>query len=174
VTCGHYYAYCRDALGKWWCYNDSYVAPASLETVLLKTTGAYILFYQRMHPPLPPHAPGSSTVPAQSLTASLKRKRALVPEVLAAVKKQLLAASDGHVSAVDARLRASAVVPMLLDSLRRVRSRLPASATNDDIVQAWRAEGHRQRARAMVGTHARDEAQCLINGAIGELARQVA
>ena len=174
MTCGHYYAYCRDALGKWWCYNDSYVAPASLETVLLKTTGAYILFYQRLHPPLPPHARCSTTVPVPSLTASLKRKRALVPEVLAAAKRQLLAAADGHVAAFDARLRASAVVQMLRDSLRLVRSRLPASATNEDIVQAWRAEGHRQRACAMVGTHARDEAQRLVNRAIGELERQVA
>ena len=172
VTCGHYYAYCRDACGDWWCYNDSYVAPASLQTVL-KTTGAYILFYQRLHPSLPPHAPSSAAAPAPSPAASLKRKRALVPEALAAAKKQLLAASDGPVAALDARLRASALVPILRDSLRLVRSGLPANATHDDIVQAWRAEGHRKRGCAAIGAHARDEAESLVKCAVGELHRQL-
>lgn len=175
VTCGHYYAFARDAHGDWWCYNDSYVTPASLQTVL-KTTGAYILFYQRLHPPLPlpPRVPLSAAVPVLSPAASLKRKRALFPEALAAAKKQLIAASDGPVAALDARLRASGLVPTLRDRLRLVCSQLPEHATADDIVQAWRAEGHRKRACAAIGSHAQDEAKGVVKRAIGELHRQLA
>ncbi|KAL8512315.1 hypothetical protein ACS0TY_018696 [Phlomoides rotata] len=42
---GHYYAYIKDAFGRWYCCNDSYVSVSTLEEVLSEK--AYILFFSR-------------------------------------------------------------------------------------------------------------------------------
>ncbi|XP_074311213.1 ubiquitin carboxyl-terminal hydrolase 25 [Silene latifolia] len=42
---GHYYAYIKDAVGRWFCCNDSYVTLSTLQEVL--TEKAYILFFTR-------------------------------------------------------------------------------------------------------------------------------
>ncbi|XP_010543028.1 PREDICTED: ubiquitin carboxyl-terminal hydrolase 25 [Tarenaya hassleriana] len=42
---GHYYAYIKDALGRWYCCNDSLVSLSNLQEVLLEK--AYILFFCR-------------------------------------------------------------------------------------------------------------------------------
>ncbi|XP_027170614.1 ubiquitin carboxyl-terminal hydrolase 25 isoform X1 [Coffea eugenioides] len=42
---GHYYAYIKDAMSRWYCCNDAYVTPSSLQEVLSEK--AYILFFTR-------------------------------------------------------------------------------------------------------------------------------
>ncbi|XP_019193407.1 PREDICTED: ubiquitin carboxyl-terminal hydrolase 25 [Ipomoea nil] len=42
---GHYYAYIKDAMGRWYCCNDSYVSHSSLQDVLSEKV--YILFFSR-------------------------------------------------------------------------------------------------------------------------------
>ncbi|KAI3809659.1 hypothetical protein L1987_19256 [Smallanthus sonchifolius] len=42
---GHYYAYIKDAIGRWYCCNDSYVSVSSLEEVFSEKV--YILFFSR-------------------------------------------------------------------------------------------------------------------------------
>lgn len=42
---GHYYAYVKDASGRWYCCNDTYVSPSSSQEVLSEKV--YILFYIR-------------------------------------------------------------------------------------------------------------------------------
>lgn len=42
---GHYYAYIKDATGRWYCCNDSYVRVSSLQEVLSEKV--YILFFSR-------------------------------------------------------------------------------------------------------------------------------
>ncbi|KAK4484628.1 hypothetical protein RD792_007217 [Penstemon davidsonii] len=42
---GHYYAYIKDACGRWYCCNDSYVSVSSLQEVLSEKV--YILFFSR-------------------------------------------------------------------------------------------------------------------------------
>ncbi|CAI9773526.1 unnamed protein product [Fraxinus pennsylvanica] len=42
---GHYYAYIKDALGHWYCCNDSYVSLSTLREVLSEKV--YILFFSR-------------------------------------------------------------------------------------------------------------------------------
>ncbi|KAK4751648.1 hypothetical protein SAY87_005130 [Trapa incisa] len=42
---GHYYAYIKDAMGRWYCCNDAYVTQATLEEVLSEKV--YILFFSR-------------------------------------------------------------------------------------------------------------------------------
>ncbi|KAK6132102.1 hypothetical protein DH2020_034168 [Rehmannia glutinosa] len=42
---GHYYAYIKDAIGRWYCCNDSYVSVSTLQEVLSEK--AYILFFSR-------------------------------------------------------------------------------------------------------------------------------
>ncbi|KAL3821306.1 hypothetical protein ACJIZ3_007211 [Penstemon smallii] len=42
---GHYYAYIKDACGRWFCCNDSYVSVSSLQEVLSEKV--YILFFSR-------------------------------------------------------------------------------------------------------------------------------
>lgn len=42
---GHYYAYIKDAVGRWYCCNDSYVTLSTLQDVLSEK--AYILFFTR-------------------------------------------------------------------------------------------------------------------------------
>ncbi|ESQ48538.1 hypothetical protein EUTSA_v10020237mg [Eutrema salsugineum] len=42
---GHYYAYVKDSLGKWYCCNDSFVSLSTLQEVLSEK--AYILFFSR-------------------------------------------------------------------------------------------------------------------------------
>ncbi|KAA8524095.1 hypothetical protein F0562_010474 [Nyssa sinensis] len=42
---GHYYAYIKDAMGHWYCCNDSYVSLATLQEVLSEKV--YILFFSR-------------------------------------------------------------------------------------------------------------------------------
>lgn len=42
---GHYYAYVKDASGRWYCCNDAYVSPSSSQDVLSEKV--YILFYIR-------------------------------------------------------------------------------------------------------------------------------
>lgn len=45
---GHYYAYIKDAMGRWYCCNDSYVTLSTLQEVLSEK--AYILFFTRTSP----------------------------------------------------------------------------------------------------------------------------
>ena len=169
VSCGHYYAYARDACGTWRTFNDSYVTDVPLQTVL-RTGSAYLLFYQRMHPPMPPLALPSSTSPAAPRASSLKRTHAHLPEAAKAVKARLL--SDGSVAALEAQLRASELMSMLRNSLRLVRSRLRADATRDELVAAWRAEGHSKDVRHSIGETAPLEAKGFINRAIAEMQAQ--
>ncbi|KAL9236509.1 hypothetical protein vseg_011170 [Gypsophila vaccaria] len=42
---GHYYAYIKDAVGRWYCCNDAYVTISNLQEVLMEK--AYILFFTR-------------------------------------------------------------------------------------------------------------------------------
>ncbi|GJX67863.1 ubiquitin carboxyl-terminal hydrolase 25, partial [Tanacetum coccineum] len=42
---GHYYAYIKDAVGRWYCCNDSYVSVSNLQEVLSEKV--YILFFSR-------------------------------------------------------------------------------------------------------------------------------
>ncbi|KAL1537647.1 Ubiquitin carboxyl-terminal hydrolase 25 [Salvia divinorum] len=42
---GHYYAYIKDAIGRWYCCNDSYVSVSTLQQVLSEKV--YILFFSR-------------------------------------------------------------------------------------------------------------------------------
>lgn len=42
---GHYYAYIKDAIGRWYCCNDSYVSVSTLQEVLSEKV--YILFFIR-------------------------------------------------------------------------------------------------------------------------------
>ncbi|XP_057949288.1 ubiquitin carboxyl-terminal hydrolase 25 [Malania oleifera] len=42
---GHYYAYIKDAMGRWYCCNDSYVSHSTLQEVLSEKV--YILFFSR-------------------------------------------------------------------------------------------------------------------------------
>lgn len=42
---GHYYAYIKDAMGRWYCCNDSYVTLSTMQEVLSEK--AYILFFAR-------------------------------------------------------------------------------------------------------------------------------
>ncbi|KAJ4874085.1 Ubiquitin carboxyl-terminal hydrolase 25 [Raphanus sativus] len=42
---GHYYAYVKDSLGRWYCCNDSFVSLSTLQKVLSEK--AYILFFSR-------------------------------------------------------------------------------------------------------------------------------
>ncbi|KAI3675080.1 hypothetical protein L1987_84664 [Smallanthus sonchifolius] len=42
---GHYYAFIKDAIGRWYCCNDSYVSVSSLEEVFSEKV--YILFFSR-------------------------------------------------------------------------------------------------------------------------------
>ncbi|KAK9075456.1 hypothetical protein SSX86_003779 [Deinandra increscens subsp. villosa] len=51
---GHYYAYVKDAIGRWYCCNDSYVSVSTLEDVLSEKV--YILFFSRTKQrPTPPN-----------------------------------------------------------------------------------------------------------------------
>ncbi|KAL7592180.1 hypothetical protein Lser_V15G34990 [Lactuca serriola] len=43
---GHYYAYIKDAVGRWYCCNDSYVSVSSLQEV--SSEKVYILFFSRI------------------------------------------------------------------------------------------------------------------------------
>ncbi|XP_011029539.1 PREDICTED: ubiquitin carboxyl-terminal hydrolase 25-like isoform X2 [Populus euphratica] len=42
---GHYYAYIKDAMGRWYCCNDSYVTLSTLQEVLSEKV--YVLFFSR-------------------------------------------------------------------------------------------------------------------------------
>ncbi|KAH1105602.1 hypothetical protein J1N35_009370 [Gossypium stocksii] len=45
---GHYYAYIKDAMGRWYCCNDSFVSLSTLQEVLSEKV--YILFFSRTNP----------------------------------------------------------------------------------------------------------------------------
>ncbi|KAK6785331.1 hypothetical protein RDI58_018786 [Solanum bulbocastanum] len=49
---GHYYAYIKDAVGRWYCCNDSHVSPKILQEVLSEKV--YILFFSRTKQRSPP------------------------------------------------------------------------------------------------------------------------
>ncbi|PHT43708.1 hypothetical protein CQW23_17733 [Capsicum baccatum] len=49
---GHYYAYIKDAVGRWYCCNDSYVSLSTLQEVLSEKV--YILFFSRTKQRPPP------------------------------------------------------------------------------------------------------------------------
>ncbi|KAL5565248.1 hypothetical protein UlMin_028412 [Ulmus minor] len=44
---GHYYAYIKDAMGRWYCCNDSFVSLSTLQDVLSEKV--YILFFSRVN-----------------------------------------------------------------------------------------------------------------------------
>ncbi|CAN4103059.1 unnamed protein product [Withania somnifera] len=49
---GHYYAYIKDTVGRWYCCNDSYVSLSTLQEVLSEKV--YILFFSRTKQRSPP------------------------------------------------------------------------------------------------------------------------
>ncbi|XP_009625756.1 ubiquitin carboxyl-terminal hydrolase 25 [Nicotiana tomentosiformis] len=49
---GHYYAYIKDAVGRWYCCNDSFVSLSTLQEVLSEKV--YILFFSRTKQRSPP------------------------------------------------------------------------------------------------------------------------
>lgn len=49
---GHYYAYIKDAMGRWYCCNDSYVSLSTLQGVLSEKV--YILFFSRTNARISP------------------------------------------------------------------------------------------------------------------------
>jgi hypothetical protein len=167
VSGGHYHAYARDAHGTWRNFNDSYVSDVPLQSVLRNASGAYILFYQRMHPPAPPFVLPSSTSPAAPPAAGLKRKCAVLPAAFKVAKARLM--SDGTVTALETQLRVSELLPLLRANLRAVRLRLPANATRAELVRAWRAEGHSKAAKLLINDFAQTEAHTLVNRSLGEI-----
>lgn len=54
---GHYYAYIKDPLGRWYCCNDAHVSPSSTQEVLSEKV--YILFYLRNNQNLRPSKTGA-------------------------------------------------------------------------------------------------------------------
>jgi hypothetical protein len=79
---GHYFAYVRDARGRWFRANDDTVAEVSLEDVL--RAPAYMLFYRRRNP----------RAPFGLEDGSLARDPAHVAEAAAAAKRDLDAPVD--------------------------------------------------------------------------------
>ena len=167
---GHYHAYARDAHGTWRNYNDTYVSEVTLPAVLRNASGAYILFYQRMHPPAPPFVLPSSTLPPAPPAAGLKRKRAVLPGAFKVAQARLT--SDGAVMALEKQLRVSELLPLLRANLRAVRLRLPANVTRAELVRAWRAEGHSKAAK-LIGDFAPIETRTVVHRAVGELEAQL-
>ncbi|TYI16759.1 hypothetical protein ES332_A08G276200v1 [Gossypium tomentosum] len=61
---GHYYAYIKDAMGRWYCCNDSFVSLSTLQEVLSEKV--YILFFSRTN-----QRPGSLSTTFSSNGAKL-------------------------------------------------------------------------------------------------------
>ncbi|KAL4555275.1 hypothetical protein LXL04_037890 [Taraxacum kok-saghyz] len=66
---GHYYAYIKDAIGRWYCCNDSYVSVSTLQQVF--TEKVYILFFSRTKPPPPTTTNGISQTIKKSTPDSI-------------------------------------------------------------------------------------------------------
>ncbi|KAF9620675.1 hypothetical protein IFM89_013975 [Coptis chinensis] len=57
---GHYYAYIKDAMGRWYCCNDSFVSISNLQEVVSEKV--YILFFSRSNQrPQPTKSPSVTT-----------------------------------------------------------------------------------------------------------------
>lgn len=76
---GHYYAYIKDAIGRWYCCNDTFVSLSSLTEVLSEKV--YILFFSRTNqrpsskkPNFVPNGVKSRTEASQTLKAKLPLK----------------------------------------------------------------------------------------------------
>lgn len=66
---GHYYAYIKDAIGRWYCCNDSYVSVSTLQEV--SSEKVYILFFSRTKQrPMLPSTNGTKTHDASKLSKS--------------------------------------------------------------------------------------------------------
>nr|DAD37349.1 TPA_asm: hypothetical protein HUJ06_007990 [Nelumbo nucifera] len=76
---GHYYAYIKDAMGRWYCCNDSHVSVSTLQEVLSEKV--YILFFARANQRTRPSktaptsngvkSPNCSTVPSPKTSLPL-------------------------------------------------------------------------------------------------------
>ncbi|PSR84624.1 Ubiquitin carboxyl-terminal hydrolase [Actinidia chinensis var. chinensis] len=75
---GHYYAYIKDAMGRWYCCNDSFVKLSSLQEVLSEKV--YILFFARTKQRPGPAKPAlpSNGVKSQASNGSHTSKSATV------------------------------------------------------------------------------------------------
>ncbi|CAN0891160.1 Ubiquitin carboxyl-terminal hydrolase 25 [Linum grandiflorum] len=98
---GHYYAYIKDAMGRWYCCNDSYVTLSNLQEVLSEKV--YILFFTRTNqkPVSKKPAVASNGVHSSDLNGSEASKitKATLPPKLGYPRplgsgKDILASSD--------------------------------------------------------------------------------
>ncbi|KAK8300144.1 hypothetical protein V6Z11_D05G364100 [Gossypium hirsutum] len=77
---GHYYAYIKDAMGRWYCCNDSFVSLSNLQEVLSEKV--YILFFSRTN-----QRPGSFGTTVSSNGAKPRdSKGSEAPKILKAVQ----------------------------------------------------------------------------------------
>ncbi|CAN1179076.1 Ubiquitin carboxyl-terminal hydrolase 25 [Linum perenne] len=98
---GHYYAYIKDAMGRWYCCNDSYVTLSTLQEVLSEKV--YILFFSRTNQKPVSSKPAFASNGVQSLdlngSKSSKITKATLPQKLVYSKplvsgKDILARSE--------------------------------------------------------------------------------
>ncbi|KAJ1612583.1 ubiquitin carboxyl-terminal hydrolase of the cysteine proteinase fold [Cryptosporidium canis] len=81
LSCGHYYTYARSINNKWYCFNDEYVKPSRLESVLDENYKAYLLFYYRPEFNREDLLSGSPASSKGSLGGDIQALSPLAPEV---------------------------------------------------------------------------------------------
>ncbi|KAH7522460.1 ubiquitin carboxyl-terminal hydrolase 25 [Ziziphus jujuba] len=64
---GHYYAYIKDAMGRWYCCNDSFVSLSTVQKVLSEKV--YILFFSRTN-----QRQESANIPASNISNGVKSR----------------------------------------------------------------------------------------------------
>ncbi|CAI0409500.1 unnamed protein product [Linum tenue] len=94
---GHYYAYIKDAMGRWYCCNDSFVTSSNLEEVLSEKV--YVLFFSRTNPkPVsikkPPFAPNGVHSCHQNGSETSKGFKATLPPKPVYSKPPLVSGKD--------------------------------------------------------------------------------
>jgi hypothetical protein len=121
VSCGHYYAFVRDAKGRWSVADDARVSPIALADVL--RSDAYMLSYIRERPRVRSHA-----LRAKEVIAAVARGDSVLAGPSCKRKAAELSASD-----------LEALRVCLGSERKRLRRSCAGTVSSADLMRAWDA-----------------------------------
>ncbi|KAG6793804.1 hypothetical protein POTOM_003027 [Populus tomentosa] len=135
LEAGHYYAYIKDAIGQWYCCNDSYVTLSTLQEVLSEK--AYILFFSRTNqrPASADSAFTSNGVKSCELNGSevSKSSKAAVPLKALPTKPQVEQSSRKDISAMSKIDRVPSSSPVKFSFVGNSGSKSVTSSVNGKV-----------------------------------------
>ncbi|CAI0409812.1 unnamed protein product [Linum tenue] len=172
---GHYYAYIKDAMGRWYCCNDSFVTSSNLEEVLSEKV--YVLFFSRTNPkPVsikkPPFAPNGVHSCHQNGSETSKGFKATLPPKPVYSKPPLVSGKD--VSARSKVDKVTSGTPIKFNITGSSVSKMVPQITNGRVEVHVKANGTANgtsEGKLQLGRHSKEPKTSVLENGSGHVAK---